>query len=328
MAKAKKPVNSKVSMQKKRRRRQVITSGRIIKYGLNSFVRNAWLSVAATIVMTITLLIIFGSLVARTVLVDTVEGIKDKVDISVYIKKDASNDDVKKMEKSILALESVRGVQYVSPEEARDNFASRNSSDEDIRAALIEAENEFFGVLNVKLVDIGDTEELKNLVDTDKNIKAHLDPDHPPTYAGNRKDAIDSIANSISFAENIGILAGTIFTVIASLIIFNTVRMAIFNRREEIYMMKLIGANKSFIRGPFIVESVVYGVIAAILATGLGYLVISLAKDRLEAYGVIVAPLAELLQAHIGLVILAMMGTGSLIGVLSSWTATRQYLDD
>ena len=99
MAKAKKPVNSKVSMQKRRRRRQVITSGRIIKYGLNSFVRNAWLSVAATIVMTITLLIIFGSLVARTVLVDTVEGIKDKVDISVYIKKDASNDDVKKMEK-------------------------------------------------------------------------------------------------------------------------------------------------------------------------------------------------------------------------------------
>ena len=328
MAKAKKPVNSKVSMQKKRRRRQVITSGRIIKYGLNSFVRNAWLSVAATIVMTITLLIIFGSLVARTVLVDTVEGIKDKVDISVYIKKDASNDDVKKMEKSILALESVRGVQYVSPEEARDNFASRISSDEDIRAALIEAENDFFGVLNVKLVDIGDTEELKNLVDTDKNIKAHLDPDHPPTYAGDRKDAIDSIANSISFAEKIGILAGTIFTVIASLIIFNTVRMAIFNRREEIYMMKLIGANKSFIRGPFIVESVVYGVIAAILATGLGYLVISLAKDRLEAYGVIVAPLAELLQAHIGLVILAMMGTGSLIGVLSSWTATRQYLDD
>ena len=92
--------------------------------------------------------------------------------------------------------------------------------------------------------------------------------------------------------------------------------------------MRIIGPTKSIIRGPFIVESVVYGVIAAILATGLGYLVISLAKDRLEAYGVIVAPLAELLQAHIGLVILAMMGTGSLIGVLSSWTATRQYLDD
>ncbi len=328
MAKAKKPVNSKVSMQKKRRRRELITFGRIVKYGLNSFVRNAWLSVAATIVMTITLLIIFGSLIARTVLVDTVQGIKDKVDISVYVKKDTSSDDVKKMEKSILALESVKGVQYVSPEEARDNFASRNSSDEDIRAALIEAENEFFGVLNVKLVDLGDTEELKSLVDNNEEIKRHLDPDHPPTYAGDRKDAIDSIAKSIGFAEKVGILAGVIFTIIASLIIFNTVRMAIFNRREEIYMMKLIGANKSFIRGPFIVESVVYGVIASILATGLGYLIVSLVRTKLEAYGVVMAPLADLLQAHIGLVILAMMATGSLIGIISSWTATRQYLDD
>ena len=183
--------------------------------------------------MTITLLIIFGSLIARTVLVDTVQGIKDKVDISVYVKKDTSSDDVKKMEKSILALESVKGVQYVSPEEARDNFASRNSSDEDIRAALIEAENEFFGVLNVKLVDLGDTEELKSVVDNNEEIKRHLDPDHPPTYAGDRKDAIDSIAKSIGFAEKVGILAGVIFTIIASLIIFNTVRMAIFKLLAE-----------------------------------------------------------------------------------------------
>lgn len=326
MAKTKKGVNSKVLMQQKRRRRQVITFGRIIKYGLSSFARNAWLSVAATAVMTITLLIIFGSLVARTVLVDTVEDIKDKVDISIYVEKDTSSDSVKKMEDSIMSLESVRGVQYVSPEEARKNFASRNSSDEDIRAALIEAENEFFGILNVKLVDIGDTEELKNLVDNDKDIKNHLDPDHPPTYASSRKEVIDSIANSIGFAEKVGLLAGAIFTTIASLIIFNTVRMAIFNRREEIYMMKLIGANRNFIRGPFIVEAVVCGMIASLVATGLGYAVISFAKTRLEAYGIVVAPLAEVLQSHIIPVLLAMMAIGSLIGVISSWTATRRYL--
>ncbi len=326
MAKAKKGVNSKVLMQQKRRRRQVITFGRIIKYGLNSFARNAWLSVAATAVMTITLLIIFGSLVARTVLIDTVEDIKDKVDISIYIEKDTPSADVDKMKESILALESVRGVQYVSPEEARKNFASRNSSDEDIRAALIEAENEFFGILNVKLVDIGDTEELRNLVDSNSAIKENLDPDHPPTYASSRKEVIDNIANSIGFAEKVGLLAGAIFTTIASLIIFNTVRMAIFNRREEIYMMKLIGANRSFIRGPFIVEAVVCGVIASVVATGLGYAVISVIKTKLETYGIIVAPLAEVLQSHILLVLLAMMATGSLIGIISSWTATRRYL--
>lgn len=326
MNKKQKGINSKILMQQKRRRRKLITFGRIIKYGVNSFVRNAWLSVAATAVMTITLVIIFGSVMARTVLVDTIDEIKDKVDISIYVKKDITDSDLQKIEKSIENLSSVKGVSYVSPESARDSFASKNSSDDDIRNALIEAENEFFGILNVKLVDIGDTTELKNLVDNDKTIQDNLSPDHPPTYASERKEIIDNIANTVQFAEKVGLAAGLIFTIIASLIIFNTIRMAIFNRREEIHMMKLIGANKSFIRGPFIVEAVVCGVLAAIFASAIGYAIIYFAKQKLEAYGITVEPLINILQQYAILVVLSLMSVGSVIGVMSSITATRKYL--
>ena len=131
--------NSKVIMQQKQRRRKALTFWRITKYGANSFVRNAWLSVAATAVMTVTLVIIFGSLLARSILMDTVEDIKNKVDMSIYLKKGVSDKDIAKMKKSIQNLKSVTSITYTSPQQAREKFASKNSSDADIRKALLES---------------------------------------------------------------------------------------------------------------------------------------------------------------------------------------------
>ena len=318
--------NSKVIMQQKRHRRRTLTFWRITKYGANSFIRNAWLSVAATAVMTVTLVIIFGSLLARSILMDTVDDIKNKVDMSIYLKKGVSNSDIEKMKKSIGDLKTVTNITYTSPQEARDKFARKNSDDADIRKALIESNNEFFGIFNIKLVDISDSTELKNLVENNKLIKSSLDPDHPPTYASDRNEVIKNISNTINFAEKVGILAGSIFVIIASLIIFNTIRMAIFNRREEIYMMKLIGANKSFIAGPFLVEAVICGTIAAILASIIGYSIIFLSKTKLEAYGIIVSPVISFLHMYGILVVLGLIIIGSLIGIISAFTATRKYL--
>ena len=310
--------NSKVIMQQKRHRRRTLTFWRITKYGANSFVRNAWLSVAATAVMTVTLVIIFGSLLARSILMDTVDDIKNKVDMSIYLKKGVSNSDIEKMKKSIGDLKTVTNITYTSPQEARDKFARKNSADADIRKALIESNNEFFGIFNIKLVDISDSTELKNLVENNKLIKSSLDPDHPPTYASDRNEVIKNISNTINFAEKV--------VIIASLIIFNTIRMAIFNRREEIYMMKLIGANKSFIAGPFLVEAVICGTIAAILASIIGYSIIFLSKTKLEAYGIIVSPVISFLHMYGILVVLGLIIIGSLIGIISAFTATRKYL--
>lgn len=318
--------NSKVVMEQKRRRRAILTFWRIVKYGISSFMRNAWLSVAATAVMTITLLIIFSSFVAGSVLNTTVGEIKDKVDMSIYLKKGVSQENIEKIRASLSSLKTVKEVNFIDAQKARENFAAKNAEIEGISEALGESSDEFFGTFNVKLVDISETEELKKHVEGTDFIKNNLNANHPPTYASSRKEIIDNISNTANFAQKIGILAASIFTVISGLIIFNTIRMAIFNRREEIYMMKLIGANKNFISGPFLIESIVCGILASILASSLGYAMISVAQPKLEKYGVVVSEQFAQLGFYFVIVLPILMVIGSVIGVLSSFFATRKYL--
>src|SRR3954463_8948712 len=107
---SKRKLDAKAFAHQKRKRRQWITFLRMCRYGVNNFSRNAWLTIAATAVMTITLLIIFMTLVARQVLVDTVDEIKSKVDMSIYVKTDTTDDQAQAIKKAIEKLSSVKTV--------------------------------------------------------------------------------------------------------------------------------------------------------------------------------------------------------------------------
>jgi cell division transport system permease protein len=128
------------------------------------------------------------------------------------------------------------------------------------------------------------------------------------------------------FAERFGIGTAILFIASSSLIIFNTIRMAIFNRKDEIQMMKLIGADRSFIRGPFIVEAVFYGFIAAVIATIIGITVLYISKDGLQSYGIQIETVVRFVTNYAGVTLLGMMLVGAIIGVVSSLLATRRYL--
>lgn len=321
-----KKVDARTFALQKRRRRQWLTFVRMVRYGINNFSRNAWLTIAATAVMTITLLIVFMTLAARNTLETTVGDIRSKVDMSIYLKTDTPQEEVEAIMEDVRKLKTVTKVQYVSPEEAREDFARQNSSDAGTLSALNEAINKFPGTVRVNLVDINDTAELDNFVKTNEQVKEHLDPDRPPSFAGSRRAAIQNIGRWVDFADRAGLVASVVFIAISSLIVFNTIRMAIFNRREEIQMMKLIGADRSFIRGPFIVEAVVYGFIAALLATGLGMLALFASREKLLEYQVAIQPTIDFLLTYIGFVLLGMILAGALIGVISSLLATRRYL--
>lgn len=318
-------MTSKQFAQSKRKRRQWITFVRMCRYGVNNFSRNAWLTVAATAVMTITLLIVFATLAARNTLASSVEVIRKNVDMSIYVKTDTSDENVTKIRKGLEGLKSVEKVDYVSPEEARARYARANSDDASTLNALNEATNRNPGTFNVQLVNIDDTSELKKYVDTNETVKSNIDPNRPPSFAGDRKTAIEGIAKGVVFAERAGLIATVVFVVISALIVFNTIRMAIFNRRDEIEMMKLIGADKSFIRGPFIVEAVVYGFIAAVLATALGVMGLMGLKGRLIG-GIELQPTIDFVLTYIGFVLLSMILLGAVIGIISSLLATRRYL--
>ena len=326
MAKNKKKADSKTVSQQKHHRRQWLTFLRMCRYGVNNFTRNAWLTLAATAVMTITLLVVFISVVSHNVLVDTVDQLRDKVSMSIYLKTDTTQEDADAVAAEVKKLSSVTEVSVRSPEQARQAFIDENKGDADTIDAVKEATNKFPWTLSVKITDINDTSELANLVQNNKIVKTHIDADREPSFAGSRRSAIESIGRAAHFAQRIGIIASVVFVSISMLIIFNTIRMAIFNRRDEIEMMKLIGADRSFIRGPFVVEAVVYGFFAALIATGLGYALLIFASPALKTYDINVQPTLNLITYYAGFITLAMIGVGAVIGIVSSLLATRRYL--
>ncbi len=326
MAKGKKKLDSKAFALQKRHRRQWVTFMRMCRYGINNFTRNAWLTIAATAIMTITLLVVFTSFTARNIMVDTLTDVRDKVQMSIYLNTETTSEEVTKVVADVSKLSSVLEVQTISPSDARANFIEKNKEDDDSLNAVKEATNKFPWTLNVKVVDINDTTQLADYVANNDYAKERLDPNRPPSFAGTKKKTIETIAQAIDFAQKVGIAASSVFVLISMLIIFNTIRMAIFNRREEIQMMKLIGAERSFIRGPFIVEAIVYGFFAALIATGLGYLGVFFGASSLQANGINVEPTKELLTIYIGFVMLAMIIIGAFIGIVSSLMATRRYL--
>lgn len=323
---AKRKTDARTFANQKRKRRQWLTFVRMCRYGVNNFSRNAWLTIAATAVMTITLLVVFTTFAARNVLLDTVGDIRDKVDMSIYVKTDIKSGDVSKLQAEIDKIPSVTSVEYISPEAARSNFAQKSKGDASTLSALNEATNQFPGTFRVKIVDINDTTELRNYTDTSTLFKDNKAPNREPSFAGDRKSAIENIGRWVGFAEKAGLAASILFVAISSLIVFNTIRMAIFNRKDEIEMMKLIGADRSFIRGPFVVEAVVYGFIAAIFATGLGVGMLYAAKDKLMSYGIGVQGTVDLMTTYIGFVVLGMVVLGAIIGIVSSLLATSRYL--
>ena len=326
MAKNKKKPNSKTVSQQKRNRRQWVTFLRMCRYGVNNFTRNAWLTLAATAVMTITLLVVFVSFISHNILTDTVDQLRDRVSMSIYLKTDSTQKDVDTVIAEVKKLPTVLDIAVRSPEQARTSFIEQNKGDTNTLDAVKEATNRFPWTLSVKVSDINDTSPLVAVVNDNKAVAAHIDPDREPSFAGSRRSAIESIGRVADFAQKAGIAASTVFVGISMLIIFNTIRMAIFNRREEIQMMKLIGAERSFIRGPFLVEAVVYGFFAALIATGIGFAVLVFAAPSLATYDINVAPTLELMTYYAGFVLLAMVGVGALIGVVSSLLATRRYL--
>lgn len=323
---AKKKITHKALTNKKQNRRRMLTFWRVIRYGTDSFIRNSWLSVAATAVMTITLLIIFTAVVTQNILDNTITDLQNKVDMSIYLKTETTDKVGSDIKAELLKLSSVKSVEYISAAKARNQIARENSSNADVLTAINEATNKNPATIRVVVENIDNTSQLEKFVATDALVKKNINPDYKPSFAGERSSAIKSIGRAVNFAQVVGLGAGLIFVIISALIIFNTIRMAIFNRREEIQMMKLIGADQSFIRGPFLVEAIVYGVIAAFISTGIGVWALLASSNTLSSYQISVHETIKLATIYSPLLVLGMILIGAVIGIISSLLATRRYL--
>lgn len=312
----------------KTRKHYLRNNHRVIKYGAKSFIRNTWLSVAAIAIMVVTLVILSATLIAANAMDSAIHQISDKVDISIYLKQGASRSQVEGAVRKIKKLDSVTEVRMLSPEEANKNIIDKlikesNITDQDLIKTMREAPNKISWTLNVQMTDLNKTDELQNLVDNDEEIQSLLDEVTKPTYASSHRETIERIADIMNRVRIIGLSAAGVFAIIAVLVVFNTIRMAIFNRKEEIYMMRLVGASRWFIVGPFVVEASIYGVVAALIASAAVYATIYAIRNQFDG---MLDSTIDLMSQYWYIIVAALIVVGMIIGIISALLATKKYL--
>ena len=321
------------------RRRHVVIRTRNTSYGFRNFVRNTWLSVAATAVMTVTLLIIFAAVIISHMLSNTVAAMNDKVsDITIFLKSGTSDDTLRVLAGKMKMTENVvpDSVHYEDAATVYNNYIEDNKYDQVkmnqislIVESGVDPRDSFPAKLTLKVKDPNNLDPIREIVDEDVDFKEWLNDEnsYKPSYDNNStKNTIDTIISWSKLAQEVGIGAGSVFMLISILVIFNTIRMAIFSRREEIDMMRTIGADRHFIRGPFLIEAQMYGFFAAIIATVIGYFTMIAILPGIASYGIAVNDIESVIRDWWFVILGAMMFIGMSIGYVSARLAVRKYL--
>lgn len=238
----------------------VTTLYRVFKLGIISFWRNGWLSAATIAVMILALLVFEGLILFGVITRTALAVIQDKIDISVYFKTTAPEDEILRVKKSLESLVEVKGVEYISREKALDIFRAAHRDDQTISEALNELEeNPLSASLNIKAHDPKQYAIIASYLNND-SLSGLVDK---VTFYQNQV-VIERLTAMIDTAERGGFFLIIFLSLVAGLVVFNTVRLAIYTNREEINIMRLVGASNKFIRGPYLVEGVLYGLVAAV----------------------------------------------------------------
>ena len=307
-------------------KRKLITFWRVIRNGAVNFIRNISLAIAAMAIMVVTLTIVLFSWIVNSTFTHTINQITGKIDISVYLNDNVNQAQTGKLLKEIKSLSNVASVQYLSKSQVLAQYEQQNASNKQLIEAVSETNNPLPATIIIKPINLNDLESIKNFLDQPKITGLES---APTSYSGQEKEAIDRITHATNVLREIGFIAVIVFAIVSVLIIFNTIQMAIFNRRDEIHIMRLLGAGTAYIRGPFIVESIIYGVLAALISILIINSAFQASSGTLQAssLGLLDINYANtFFTNHFLTLLTAQVGIGMVIGAVSSFIATRRYL--
>ena len=299
---------------------------RIIKAGFLNFTRSGIISWAAVLIVTITLSVITTIILLQAVLNFSLNQIKDKVDVTIYFTVGASEQNILSLKQSLEGLPEVESVSYVSAADALQLFRTRHQDDYPTIAALDEIQNNPLGAyLNVKAKEVSQYESIANFLQGDDALVSGPTSIVDKVDYNQNKTVIDRLNNIITGAKELGFLITLILIIISIIITFNTIRLTIFVSKEEIGVMRLVGASKMRVRGPFMMEGAIYGIIATVL-TLIIFLPVTIYLGHnmtnflgLNVYSYYISNLFQ-----ISAIILL---SGVLLGIISSFIATRKYLN-
>lgn len=300
-----------------------LTTRRIIKSGFVSFWRNGFVSLSSILIITLTLFALGSIVFTGALLGSSLEQIKSKVDINVYFVPTAKEDDILALKNKIESLPEVASVQYVSSDEALDNFKTRHANDQITLQALEElGDNPLGAILNIRAKQTSQYEGIAKFLESEAGEGGGF-IDKVNYYQN--KTAIDTLTRMIDGGTKIALGITLVLVFISILIAFNTIRLAIYIAREEISVMRLVGASNRYIRGPFIMAGGMYGLVSALLTLALFYpatiWVSSITETFFSGFNVLTYYVANFLQIFV-----LIAGAGIVLGSISSYLAVRRYL--
>lgn len=298
-----------------------VTFSRVIKYGFQNFLRNGWLSTATIAVMFLALFVLQGLIIFNVVSKTAIAAVQNKIDISVYFKNNVAEDEILKLKKSLEGLSEVKKVEYVSREQALTEFQTRHKDSSIVTQAIKElGENPLLASLNIKAYDPKEYAAIAAYLNNE-SLSLLIEK---VSYAQNQV-VIERLISIVDTAKRGGIILTFIAALIAVLVSFNTIRLAIYSNREAIGIMRLVGASNNFIRGPYIIEGILYGLLAGVLSFAVVTPLITYASPYVANF------IPEInLQNYFAVNFLRLLGYqllfGIVLGTFSSFIVVRRHL--
>jgi cell division transport system permease protein len=294
---------------------------RIIHFGFKNFWRNGWLSTATVAIVVLASLVLVGLLLFGVVADKAAASIQDKIDISVYFKTTTPEDQVLNIKQSLQSLSQVKEIEYVSQDSALAIFKEAHKNDAVISQGINELDtNPLEASLNIKAKQPDQYAAIADYLDA-PDLSAYIDK---VSYEDN-KVVIDRLTAIIGNVTRGGFALTVFLALIAGLVIFNTIRLAIYSNREEIGIMRVVGASNSLVRGPLVVEGIISGVLAAILSMIIAAPIVYFVSPYLKVF-IAGMDIFAYFYTHIFSLFLYQLLFGVGIASLSSLVAVRRYL--
>jgi len=298
---------------------------RIVRAGFVGFWRNAYVSLASVFVMTVALFVIGMTMFVDQLLTTSLDTIQSKVDINVYFVPDASVDEIDRIRNSVAALPDVATVTYTSREDALEEYRNRNEDNEIALQALDELnENPLGATIAIQAKETSQYEAVAQFLEEQKAQAEVGAPVIDVINFNRNKDSIDTLTAIINAVERSSFVVLIVLLIAATLITFNTIRLAIYTSREEIAIMRLVGASNMFIRGPFMLQGIMYGFLAGLLTLALFYPILIWIGPETAAFFEV--NLFDYYLENFRMIFGVIVGIGVALGLISSTLAIARYL--
>ena len=295
---------------------------RILYSGFVNFWRNGLVSLASVLAITVSLYTIGALMIGSAFLNGIIDEIKTKVDISISFKSTADTNEIEALKKSLEALAEVKEVTLITREEEYEAFKQRHQDNALLLQSLDEVGNPFGARINVRALDPAQYESIANFLNNEEgSLSVNRSIIDQISF---KKDIVDRLSRIIALIKRVGLVISTVMICLAIFATFNTITLAIYISREEISVMRLVGAGNVYVKGPFLVEGLTAGFLGTLLALfGLYPSVAWVKATTIDVFGGI--DLVSYYISNFPMIFLVLLSSGLALGFIASYLAVRRY---